>query len=40
LGAMTVWTGLAPAAIVAHVTLAALTWAALVSTAAVARGAR
>jgi heme A synthase len=39
-GAITVWTGLAPAAIVAHVTLAALTWGALVSTAAVARGDR
>lgn len=39
-GATAVWTGLAPAAIVAHVTLAALTWGALVSTAAAARGPR
>jgi heme A synthase len=39
-GAITVWTGLAPAAIAAHVTLAALTWGAVVSTAALARGSR
>lgn len=37
-GAVTVWTGLAPAAVVAHVSLAALTWGALVGTAAVSRG--
>jgi heme A synthase len=38
-GAVTVWTGLAAPAIVAHVTLAGLTWGALVATAAVSRGA-
>jgi cytochrome c oxidase assembly protein subunit 15 len=38
-GAVMVWTGLAPTAIVAHVTLAAMTWGAVVATAAVSRGA-
>jgi heme A synthase len=38
-GAVAVWTGLAPAAIAAHVTLAGLTWGALVATAAASRGA-
>ncbi|MGH2573846.1 MAG: COX15/CtaA family protein [Actinomycetota bacterium] len=36
-GAANVWTGLAPAAVVAHVTLSALTWGAVVATAVAAR---